>query len=217
VIGQPQIPVQGEVVWADGKTDPTSTRVTVEVATLEGISFPGEIGKTPVDVPGKFSFDHLMMKEYSIGVADGLPSGAYVKDVSYAGKSILYSALRPGTAVGAAELKITLGRDGGTVSVAVADKDGKPLPDMNVALIPDSALNEVVLAISMVSGRTNQSGTWTSPSLAPGKYFAIATQFPVDKSPETVARFSRAKGKAKAVELAAGQSAQVTVSADELP
>jgi hypothetical protein len=209
IAGLPQISIAGEIVWGDGKTDPLGTKVNLDIMPLEG----GH-NKSQVDVPGKFSFDHMVMREYSVALPDNLPAGVYVKDITYAGNSILHDTLRPGTAVGASELRITLARDGGNIGVTVADKDGKTIPDINVALMPDGVLTEAGLAAATVTGKTSQNGTWNSPSLGPGKYFAIASRLPTDKSPEAIARLADAKSKVMSIDLVAGQSLQITILSD---
>jgi hypothetical protein len=68
----------------------------------------------------------------------------------------------------------------------------------------------------MVTGRTDQNGTWSSAVLAPGKYEVIAPGLPsgvaVDRSPETLGKLLRARSKAQEVDLAASASAQVTLT-----
>jgi hypothetical protein len=140
-----------------------------------------------------------------------LPAGVYVKDVEYGGRSIFHQVFRPGTAAGEAGLRVMLGADGGTIAFKVADKDGNPIPDLRVVVIPKKAGSEAVLAATMVSGQADPNGSWTTPTLAPGSYYAIATTARVDMSPEFIAQLWRARDRAAVVDVGVKGSAQVTL------
>ena len=64
-------------------------------------------------VPGQFSFPGLVLDEYSMQTR-GLPDGLYVKDLTYGGQSVLGKALRVGSAIGDAGLRVVVARDGGS-------------------------------------------------------------------------------------------------------
>ena len=126
-------------------------------------------------VPGQFSFNHVYQDEYAVKVSD-LPTGAYVKDITYNGRSILYDAFRAGRESGQSSLRIVLARNGGSVTVRMADKDDNPLPDVTVVVWPEISRSDGVLASTMVVGQTDQNGEWSSSILAPGKYFVIGAK-----------------------------------------
>src|ERR1039458_8612101 len=69
----------------------------------------------------------------------------------YGDRSILYGTLQVGRAMGNAGLKIVLGRDGGTVSARVADKDGNPTADCTVVVMPATAPSEAVFAAMLIT------------------------------------------------------------------
>jgi len=75
------------------------------------------------------------MDEYAVQV-NGVPAGAYIKDVTYDVHSVLREPLRLGTAVGEVSLRIVLARDGGSISAKVADKDGNPATEPDPSWTP---------------------------------------------------------------------------------
>ena len=109
-------------------------------------------------------------------------------------------------------LRIVLARDGGTVTVKIANKDGQPVPDCGVVLLPETANSEAALADGMITGQTDQNGTYTSSLIAPGKYFLLAEVNVPDRSPETIGRLLLARTHAQTAELAPNGQAQVVVT-----
>jgi hypothetical protein len=134
-----------------------------------------------------------------------------LKDVTYGGQSVLRKSLRIGSAPADAALRLLVARDGGFVAARVADKDGNPIGNANVLLIPANGASEAELAASMQSGATDQNGMWTSAALAPGKYFALASPAAVDKSPESIGKLWRARTRAEEVEVQTNLTARVAL------
>ncbi len=206
-----RIPVPGEVIWDGAPPEPPVTsNVIINAQPIARTPFLAEINSPRSSIPGKFSFDGLFVDDYAAEIRN-VPVGAYLKDVTYGDRSALYEPLRPGTAAGEATLRVILARDGGRINAKVADKDGNPVADANVVILPESAASEAVLAAQMVSGQVDQNGAWSTNMLAPGKYYVLATQGPVLKSPEIVNKLWLARSKAKEVDLAPGATAQVTL------
>jgi hypothetical protein len=217
VTPQTRLDVPGEVLWDGAAPDPPVSNVfQIALQPLTRTAFATE--RTPVrsTIPGKFSFTGLFTDDYSIFRLNpsAIPTGAYVKDMTYGDRSVLMEPFRPGSTVGEGTFRVILARDGGTISANVADKDGHPMSDFNVVILPESAGSEAALAATVVTGQTDQNGAWTSGQLAPGKYFVIATQSVVDRSAETIAKFWRGRDKAKRVDL--GPKAAVQVALDPL-
>lgn len=119
--------------------------------------------------------------------------------------------MRLGSGVAGAELKITLGSDGGTLQVSVVDSNGKAVTDTGIWVAPADLASERVLADSVVEGRTDASGSYTTPPLSPGRYRALATASAIDKSPEGVVRLWRALSAASTVEVRTGRQASLRV------
>ena len=206
---RPRIPLAGEVVW-DGQPPATPPEEKLSVM-LQAVSRT-ERGSFESTVPGTFSVEGgLLMDEFGVRV-NRVPSGTYVKDISYGGHSILNLSLRLGSTMGDAGLRVVLARDGGTASTRVSDKDGNPVPDCSIVLIPGSAGNEAILAASLTTGKTGLRGTWTSAPLAPGKYYVLATNDPIDQSPETIAKLWRARTAAQEIEVTPNGAATVILS-----
>ena len=200
--------MSGEVVWEGQSPDnPPKDKLRIDVEALTRT----ERGNTQADVPGRFSFDGgLLMDEYRLDFRS-VPQGAYVKDISYGGHSILYAPLMIGSGTGSEGLRVTLGRDGGTISARVTNKDGNPVVDGTVVILPGDASSEAILAASYKTGKTDQSGSWTSPVVPPGKYHVLATTDAVDRSPEAIARLSKARTSATEVSLAPSGKASITL------
>jgi Carboxypeptidase regulatory-like domain len=206
---RPRIPVSGEVVFDGVAPEPAPAgklRLNVQAITRT------ERGSTQVSIPGEFTFEGgLVMDEYGLDIG-GVPTGVYVKDVTYGDRSIFYQTLRVGSVVGNAGLRVILGGDGGTISTRVADKDGNPVADCQVAILPATADNEAKFASSVKTGRTDQAGLWSSPTLAPGKYLVLATGDTIDRSPEATGKLWKARTRGEEVEISANGKASVTLT-----
>jgi len=207
---RPRIPVSGEVVF-DGPAPETpiegKLRLNAETITRTNR------GNAEVQIPGAFTFEGgLPMDEFSLDV-NAVPPGIYVKDVKYGDRSVLNRTLRVGTAMGNAGLTIVLARDGGSIATSVADKDGNPVADCTVVILPATSDNEAAFAAAMRNGQTDQSGRWTSPTMSPGKYVVLATRDIVNRSPETIARLWKARTRGEELEIISGgkPSARLTL------
>jgi protocatechuate 3,4-dioxygenase beta subunit len=137
--------------------------------------------------------------------------GLYIKDVAYGGRSVQYEPLRLGSAMPGAGMRVAVGHDGSTLTAQVGDKDGNPVPDARVLILPAVIGSEAELAARLVSGQTNQYGQYTSITLRPGKYYVAAVGDSVDATQGAVGRVWRSRSRFKEVELAPGASAQVTL------
>jgi hypothetical protein len=99
-----------------------------------------------------------------------------------------------------------------TVSVSVADIEGKPVPNATVMLIPDSLTSLSMLSRISSRGLSDQNGSYTFPPVAPGKYRVLATTQTVRwNAPDDLERVLLALFQAKSIEVAPKASAQVTV------
>jgi hypothetical protein len=210
----PKLAIPGEIVW-DGAAPatPAGRRMSVIAWPLTrrfGLSQPASRVQAVSDVPGSFQMEALI-DDYRLDESGRPPDGAYVKDITYGGRSVLYTPFRPGTATGEGGLRVILGLDGGTIAANVTDRKGNPVPDVRVVAIPRTVNSEGAMAAMMTTGQADSSGSWTSPLLAPGGYYLVATTAPVDNSPESIARLWRARGQAVEIELAPRGSAQVTL------
>jgi hypothetical protein len=98
----------------------------------------------------------------------------------------------------------------------VTDKDNNPMPDFKVVLLPASASTDAGLADSMLQGQTDQYGAYSSGTIAPGKYYVLATNDSVDRTPETIAKLLLARTNANQMELPPNGSVSVTLLPTDL-
>ncbi len=209
---QPRVPVPGEVVWQGVAPDPPiSAMLNISVSPMTRTPFLAELNGVRAPIPGKFSFEGLFVDDYSV-TANRIPAGAYLKDVTYGDRSVLYQPFRPGSATGEATLRVILASDGAKITVSVEDKDKKPAADALVAVLPANAASEGALAAAMVTAQTDQNGAWSSVLLAPGKYYVFAGAMPLDRSPETISKLWRGRSKAKEVDLGPSSSMQIMLT-----
>jgi hypothetical protein len=177
---------------------------------LDRDTFFGEVLSARTSIPGEFHFRDLLPGDYSAtGVTSS--SGLYIKDISYGGASVLHQPLRFGSAAIGSEIRVLVGRDGSSINAAVTDKNGNPVPYANVACMPASAGSELDLAAGLVWGQADQQGGYESGTLAPGKYYILATEAPISMTYEDVHRLWKARSQAAEVELATGQTLHVTL------
>jgi hypothetical protein len=211
IFAGPGIPIAGSIVWDGEPPDPPlEATAIVSLSPLQRLSFKGE-GSTSgkFAIPGDFSFNSVALDDYEVRAHVQSP-GVYVKDIRYGGSSVLRKPVRIGSQL-ANELRVVLARDGGAIHVTAADKDGAPVPDASIAIMPADARSEAALADALVTGQTDQEGNWSSGVLAPGKYLVLATQGSVDVAAHTIRKLWNARARAKDVELRPNGSARVTL------
>lgn len=218
VATRPQVAIQGEVVWHGEPPDPPMKQeLTIGRQPMARSSYQGEADSAAkVGLPGKFEWPNVWVDSYRLRV-NGVPKEVYIKEMTYAGQNLLLEPLRAGTG-GAGEntLRIVLARDGGTISARVADKDGNAIGDARVLVLPVSVSSEAALATLIVSGQCDQSGSWTSSALAPGKYYVTALDEAHDNSPESIGRLWASRLTFREVELGTGANVQVTLAPMDL-
>jgi hypothetical protein len=215
VAGMAAAPLTGEVVWdgaAPEKNFPQKLSVNLNAPKRSYRSFgnKSEERSARVTIPGEFTIPFVLMDEYEVDVS-GVPPGLYVKDILYGTASVKSAVLHVGSAAGNMGLKIVMGQDGGSVTARVTDKDGNPVGDQNVIVMPQSAASEAQLAASLVFGQSDQKGVYQSGTLPPGKYLVLAASMTVDRTPEMVGQLVRARNRATELDLAPGASVQVTL------
>jgi len=214
VLGRPKISVRGEVAL-DGKPpdQPVAAKMRLTLEPMTRAFFGSELDATyppPLAVPGEFTLQGLLADDY-LTKTSSIPDGTYVKDVLFGGQSALHEPIHAGKTMGT-DLRILLGTDGGKISLKVQDKDGNPIPDCTTVLFPETANTEATLADSMLPGQTDQYGTYTSATIAPGTYYVLAASDAVNRTPESIAKLMRARTQAQKVDLKANGSTSVTLT-----
>lgn len=208
----PGAAVEGEVVL-DGPVpnNPLTTKVSVSIEPLLRTFFQGENANTRADIPGTFTLPPALMDDFAVRVFLNAP-GLYVKDVTYANQSVLHAPLRLGSAIGNAGMRVIVGQDGAKLSASVAGKDGNPVPDTNIVIVPVENVSEGALAANLVTGKTDQNGQYTSQTLAPGRYYVAATDELFDASAASIARLWASHHSFTEVDLAPNGQASVTLA-----
>jgi hypothetical protein len=223
----PGMSVQGEVLFdgpappkrdaptpqADGTPvpPPPVPRVSLSLNPLLRSPVANERPNARADIPGTFSIPGLLFSDYAL--RPFLNSGTmYVKDITYAGKSVLYEPMKVGASAGDLGMRVLIGRDGARVSARVTDKDGTPQADFRVVVMPAAISSEAMLQAAMVTGQTNQAGQYRSQTLRPGKYFVLATDDPIDATPECIDNLWRSRAHFTEVELPPSGTAQVQLT-----
>lgn len=211
-IAIPPTSLSGEVGWADPEPGPASDlKVAISLKPLTRGRWVGEGKEVQVTVPGQFTLERIFVDDYALNVAVDAP-GVYVKDITYGSVSILNAPFRPGSAPGNAGPRILLARDGGSLDVRVADKDGNPVGDSSVYAMPAGVQSEAALSALLVSGVTDQEGQFRSGApLPPGKYFVLATSTRVTFSADNIASLWRARSKAVEIEIKPRAAASATL------
>ncbi len=217
VVTPPLLSLAGEVTWDGSDTPvPGSAPITIRTVPVDrsAISLEGwnEMQGVPATVPGGFRFPEMLMGDYEVAVL-GLPTGQYVKDVTYGGVSVLRQKLRLGSAPLNSRLGIVVGRDGAVIAAQVNDGDGRPVIDAYVYALPAAAETEAALSDMMATGQTDRFGQFTTDTLPPGKYYVLAHRGGVGVSAFGTGRLWAARiSQGTEVELGHGGFRQVRLS-----
>jgi hypothetical protein len=121
---------------------------------------------TSVGSSGSFTLQSAFDGVYRLRVF-GLPAGYYIKQFTQGGRDVKFGGVRPK----AGPVSILLGCDGGKVDGQVKNKDGLPVPEAMVALLP----KEASAGAEVLSQSADQDGRFSFfTDLPPGDYFATA-------------------------------------------
>lgn len=216
ILAQPRFSLPGETVW-DHPSPIESFKlqkfVELELRPLTWFDenlweaeYPRLRAKSPV--PGNFSFKDILADDYAV-LVPSVPAGLYIKDLTYAGASILNGTLHLGSASGDTRLVVTVADDCGVLAVRVLDNDGNPVPGSYVTVIPADSSPPALLAARMISAPADGHGLFNSGCLAPGKYNVIATSAPTEPTPESLGRIFKARSSSNEIELNAHAISQV--------
>ena len=207
----PRVSLNTEVIL-DGTqpTIPITVKPRLGLVPLLRTQNPGEKLNLQPDIPGTMPMTGLLLDDYGVRASINSP-GLYVKDVTYAGRSVRFEPFHLGSAGMGSGLQMTIGQDGGTIAANVADKDGNPIADTLVVIMPANTPNEGALAAQIISGQTDQRGQYTSRTLAPGKYFVVATEDSYDMTPESIGKLWQSHARYQEVDLNPKAAAQVTL------
>jgi hypothetical protein len=217
--------VPGNAVWEpppQGKAADTRVRIGLKRSFSErhadeeessGIFAMSSNGGS-VQVPGPFT---LMgsANDYTLDIG-GLPPGCYVKEATYAGADVRRQPVRLTQAAGGGQMHLALACDAGSLTARVTDRDGNAVSHVHLYIMPEDAGSAA--ALSDVLERAEVDNGWSEAvkPLPPGKYLAVACDLELDGAAEPILKLWRGRSKAKEVEIAPGEAAQVTLEIAEL-
>ena len=167
-----------------------------------------------IRVPGSFSLQRLPADDYAVDLRD-LPEGCYVKEATLAGADILHAPLRLSEALDS-RLRIALACDAGSLQARVTDREGNPVSDVNVFVIPGDAGSAAALSMVVRQAAVENGWSGTVKPLPPGKYLVLAAHLDFDGSAEPFLKLWRWRSHAKEVEIGTNQSTRVMIELADL-
>lgn len=210
----PSPAMQGEVVW-DGPPpqDPVTGTMRIELRALQRAHFQGEGVSASRSIPGAFTLTAVPPDDdYALEPRTRAPDGLYIKDVTFAGTSIIRGSFRVGSAMANAGLRVSLATGAAKVTANVTDEKGNPFVAATVVAMPADASAEAVLADTMKTTTTDTDGNCTIAQLAPGKYYLAAFREKIDTTPESIGKLLTARAtKASEIDLASGAEANASL------
>ena len=99
-------------------------------------------------------------------------------------------------------LGILFARDGGTIAFTVKDTDGNPVNQAAILVLPADATGAALASATVRSGLSDVTGNYTSETLPPGKYRAVALTRPLRQTPEAMEKLLAALANSPAIDLA---------------
>lgn len=205
----PGLSIPGEVVL-DGPPPPkpieAQAGITLQPLFRSNLG-PADRNQARLTIPGTFALPSVMMDDYRARYALNGP-GLYVKDILYRGLSVRHTPVR---VTEAGDLRVLIGQDAATLTASVADKDGNPVPDIHVVIVPADVQSEGALASAFLTGTTDQSGQYVLSNLAPGRYYVAATTEEFDAAVASIAKLWNSYRNFKVVDLAPNNQTQVNL------
>jgi hypothetical protein len=157
----PPLDIAGVVrMEADGKADLSRLRVSLEPT----IGMAGGANQT-VKPDGAFTLAGVSPGKYRTAVYN-LPEGTYLKSVRQGSQEVLDAGLQIAGAT--VPLEIVLGSNAPSVTGTVNDSNGKPVPGLAVALVPDAPRRDQYQLY--LTGATGDAGTFSFRNITPGNY-----------------------------------------------
>lgn len=215
VEAQPRLSLSGEVAWdhpspAESIGPKKSIELELRPLTWSEDLWEAEAPRLKAEspVPGKFSFTDILAGDYAV-LVQSLPHGVYIKDITFAGESVLNNTLHLAGASSDTRLRVTVADDCGLLAVRVLDNDDNPAPGSYVTVVPANTLEPALLAAGMISAQTNDKGLFTSGCLAPGKYYVIATTVPAEPTPDGLGRILKVRSSSNEIDVNANAVLQI--------
>jgi hypothetical protein len=167
-----------------------------------------------VRVPGPFTLEGIPVDDYALDLSD-LPGGCYVQDATLGEASVLHQPLRL-TQAAEGRLHIALACDGGSLTARVTDRDGNPVSNVRLYVMPEEAGSAAALQDVLRQAEVENGWSAIVKPLPPGKYLVVACDLELDGTAEPVLKLWRQRSKAKAVAIGPGETTQVTLEIGDL-
>jgi hypothetical protein len=151
-------------ITVEGKdtVSPKGTQVT-----LDGVEAGKSGGQALAGEDGKFTVKSLMPDRYQVRISNA-PANVYLKSVRYGSQDVTDDGVDMTGGV-KGSIEVLLNPNGAEIDGVVADDDGKPMPGVTVALIPDSRRYRL-----FQSDTTDQTGAVRFQGVPPGAYKLLA-------------------------------------------
>lgn len=188
------VEISGAIAGAAGSPKPRS----VALVTTSGPLY------AKVDAEGGFRFHNVPPDRYELAVS-GLPEGAYVNSVSFAGQDVTNQTLDLTGGAGG-RLEITLASDGGEVTGVARNAQGGPMPGALVQIWP--AGGETARSV-----KADETGAFRFHNLPPAAYRVAAWEDLDDDLAAYPAFRARFQAQAMPVEITPKAHERVEVTA----
>jgi hypothetical protein len=150
----------------------------------------------------------LLPDDYTVDL-HAISGGWYAKSITCGGRSVLHGIAPLGGATSCGTLRFVFAHGAASLTARVVDKDGNPISDAYVAIVPESAATEAEMSASMTFGQTGPNGIYSASALPPGKYRVLATNETIDLAANRVDKLWAAQSRGQEVEIGANASVQV--------
>jgi hypothetical protein len=136
--------------------------------------------------------------------------GSYVKEITFGGVAITDGMLHL-AAGSSSTLRIVASQGASSVTARVTGSDDHAVSGATVIVVPESVVTAPQFSILARPGSTGSTGTYTSRTLAPGKYRVLALTRSYQQTPEDIDRILVALSKAQTVEIGPRTNVQVAL------
>jgi protocatechuate 3,4-dioxygenase beta subunit len=117
---------------------------------------------------GTFTMKNVSADKYEVSVGEP-PTGYYVKGVKYGGQDAPENQIEIPAGATSSQMEIVLSPNAASVEGTIADKNGKPMQGVTVALIPKGRQSYLFKDTT-----TDQNGRFEFKTVVPGEYIALA-------------------------------------------
>jgi hypothetical protein len=158
---------------------------------------------------GPFNLEGIPPDDYTLELRE-LPEGCYLKLATFAGADILHRLLRLSDTPGG-RLSLMLACDGASLTARVTDRDGNPISNVHLYVMPDAVASAAALADVLQTSEIENGWSEAIKPLPPGKYLVLASDIELDGTAEPILKLWRARSQAKEIEIGPREAARITL------